>query len=128
MIEQSIYVPLLTFLVGLVVGHRFALSRDKRKEFNEASVPLFEKLYNGVQSSSTSFFPDNLQLELFSSHVPFHKRYFYKQAVISLTDSLKADKEAVKWNSDEAEMQLDKGYESQSFKSAEKVMKYLKRK
>ncbi len=128
MIEESIYIPLLTFLVGLFVGHRFALARDKRKEFNEACVPLFEKLYNGVQSRNTSFFPDNLQLELFSSYVSFYKRYFYKKAIIRLSDSLKADREAFKWNPYDAEMQLEKDYESQSFQSAEKIMKYLKRK
>jgi hypothetical protein len=127
MLEKSIYIPLLTFLVGLISGHHFALIRDKRKEFNDACVPLFEKLYNGVQENSTSLFPNNFQLELFSSHVLFCKRYFYKQAVISLDNSLKADGEAIKWNADEAEHQIDKDYESQSFKAAEKIMKYLKR-
>lgn len=127
MIEQSI-IPLITFLVGLIAGHRFALIRDKRKEFNEACLPLYEKLYNGIHTHNPSAFPSYLQLDLFSSHVSLCKRYFYKQAILNLDNSLKADREAVKWNAEEAEHQIDKTYKSETFKAAEKILKYLKRK
>lgn len=32
--------PLLTFLLGMLVGHRFALWRDRRKDFNQAAQPV----------------------------------------------------------------------------------------
>ncbi|SFU81966.1 hypothetical protein SAMN04489707_102378 [Paenacidovorax caeni] len=37
---QHPLLSLLTFLLGLLVGHRTALWRDMRKEFNEAAEPV----------------------------------------------------------------------------------------
>jgi hypothetical protein len=39
-LTEASVVSILTFLVGLIVGHRFALLRDKRKEFNDSAAPL----------------------------------------------------------------------------------------
>ena len=36
--------PVFTFLVGLLVGHWFAIHRDKRKEYNELVTPLRKKV------------------------------------------------------------------------------------
>jgi hypothetical protein len=40
----SPYIPFLTFLLGLLLGHRFALFRDKRKELNELVGPVRREL------------------------------------------------------------------------------------
>ena len=42
----SILTGLLGVLIGLFLGNRLALGRDKRKEFNEIANPLFENLEN----------------------------------------------------------------------------------
>jgi len=41
---------ILGVCVGLFFGHRLALGRDKRKEFNEATEPLRDKLRGHIQS------------------------------------------------------------------------------
>lgn len=38
--EQSVVVGLVTFFLGLILGHRLSLGRDRRKEFNEISQPI----------------------------------------------------------------------------------------
>lgn len=40
----SILTGLLGTLIGLFLGNRFALGRDRRKEFNEIVSPLFDNL------------------------------------------------------------------------------------
>lgn len=51
---QSPIVPILTFLIGLVVGHWFAIHRDKRKEYNELIAPLRKKVASEAFDPSTS--------------------------------------------------------------------------
>lgn len=36
---------IVSFLIGLLVGHRLALFRDKRKEFNDLTAPVRVALY-----------------------------------------------------------------------------------
>lgn len=36
--------PVVTFLIGLVVGHWLAVHRDKRKEYNELVAPIRQKI------------------------------------------------------------------------------------
>jgi hypothetical protein len=40
----------LSFLAGLYIGHRIALSRDKRQEFNVAVDPVREMLIRSIAS------------------------------------------------------------------------------
>ena len=43
---------ILGVLVGGFIGHRFALGRDKRKEFNDCIFPLREKLLHQIDRLS----------------------------------------------------------------------------
>ncbi|MBK5204325.1 MAG: hypothetical protein JJD98_02640 [Polaromonas sp.] len=48
-----------TFLLGLLIGHRFALGRDRRKEFNDAVRPIRAKLLEGLgRVNYMSYIPD----------------------------------------------------------------------
>ena len=127
MFDNAFFLSFLTFLIGLIVGHRFALFRDKRKEFNEACVPLYVQLSNGITTSNTSAYPEKLQLELFTSHIPYFKKRSYKVAVHNFNSALIADRESIQWDSEIVEHVIAPGYISQSKVSAEKLLPFLER-
>ena len=47
----------LGVLVGGLIGHRFALFRDKRKEFNQISEPIFVELENQLLAVNQGSYP-----------------------------------------------------------------------
>ena len=44
---SKLAIAILSGSIGLILGHKLALGRDKRKEFNDAIQPLREKLNKG---------------------------------------------------------------------------------
>ena len=55
---------LMIFLAGLLFGNKLAIGRDKRKEFNDVSVPVFQKLTSQLESlKKKSYKPDLLTKE-----------------------------------------------------------------
>ena len=78
---NSVLISLLTFLVGLFVGNRLAIDRDKRKEFNEAAQPIRDWLLNEVaQPSPYRHLPNVVQIDTFVSYLPFWKRRSFRKA------------------------------------------------
>ena len=62
---QNPLLSLLTFFVGLLVGHRTALWRDMRKEFNDAADPVRAWLLREVnEPSAYTRTPDVVQLDM----------------------------------------------------------------
>jgi hypothetical protein len=56
----------LTFLVGIVAGHRIALVRDKRQEFNAAVAPLRAELIKSIETGGHwMHVPSSIELDRF---------------------------------------------------------------
>lgn len=76
--EYPAIIGLATFLVGLYFGHKQAIGRDRRKEFNEVSEEAFIALNKQIEQikygSPGECVADFL---LIYNHVPFYKRWLF---------------------------------------------------
>jgi len=117
----------LTFFLGLGLGHWLALGRDKRKEFNDKAIELHSKLYDYIKHENNSFLPSNKELDLFASYVPLYKRYRYKYHVKLFDNSVKSDSSSFSYDPRTGVTTIKSGYESQTKKLANKLLKYVER-
>ena len=76
---KSPWLALLTFLIGLLVGHRTALWRDRRKEFNDAAAPVRSYLLaESKEPSPYRQWPSADELDLFEQCLGWQRRGFRK--------------------------------------------------
>ncbi|WP_148665152.1 hypothetical protein [Diaphorobacter nitroreducens] len=72
---QNPLLSLLTFLIGLLVGHRTALWRDLRKEFNDAADPVRAWLLREQRAPSwRSSAPDVVEIDRLVQRMHFWRR------------------------------------------------------
>lgn len=74
----TVVVSIATFALGLVLGHWLALGRDKRKEFNEAALPIRDwLLFALTHKHPFAHHPTDLQLDTFANCLgPRQRREF----------------------------------------------------
>jgi hypothetical protein len=70
-------ISLLTFLLGHFFGNRLAIGRDKRKERNIASKPLYDGLHGFLFYKRNSS-PNSQELSIFTSYVPWYSGWIYE--------------------------------------------------
>jgi len=80
MVDLKYVVPFLTLLLGGLIGNRLALGRDKRKEFNEISGPLYENLENQKASALKNRFPNAANEMNASSFIQIKRRLSRRKA------------------------------------------------
>lgn len=75
-------VSIVTFVLGLLLGHRLALGRDKRKEFNEAAQPVREwLLQEASEPSPYRKQPSRLEMDTFVSCLSSRDRSRFNAAL-----------------------------------------------
>jgi hypothetical protein len=81
----------LTFLLGLLLGNRLALDRDKRKEFNEAAEPIRDWLLRDKDAPSPcAGWPSVQEFDRFEHHL----RPWQRAAFARHLNQFKAEHEA----------------------------------
>jgi predicted DNA-binding protein YlxM (UPF0122 family) len=118
---------LLTFFLGLILGHWLAIGRDKRKEFNDNAVVLNSKLYDCIERDNTYFLPTTKELRLFTSYVPLYRRWIYEKRVKQLSESLQNDEKATVYDPIEETTITDSGYVSLTYIYIKKLQWHLRR-
>lgn len=72
---QNPLIPLATFLLGVLLGHRTALWRDKRQEFNEAADPVRAWLLSEQAAPNwRSRMPDLVAIDRMEQRMPLWRR------------------------------------------------------
>jgi len=71
----------LGFFIGLGLGHWLALGRDKRREFNDAALPIREWLIGQINNPSPmAHYPAAIELDIFIQCLPFWSRRGFSSA------------------------------------------------
>lgn len=66
----------LSFFLGLFLGHRLALGRDKRREFNDAALPIRTWLLHEIERPGWRR-PSAIELDTFIAYLSWrHRRRF----------------------------------------------------
>lgn len=87
--DLAIAIPLLTFCAGLLIGHWFALDRDKRKEYNAiAERARHELLKERAEQRGVWLSLNAVEWEQLESALPRWQRPSFRRAKAMRNDAL----------------------------------------
>lgn len=76
--EQNVIVGLITFFLGLILGHRLSLGRDKRKEFNNLTMDTYRILASRIKSNDPEIVP--IDVDVLSHYFCIFRRRCFREA------------------------------------------------
>jgi hypothetical protein len=78
----------LTFFLGLFLGNRLALGRERRVEFNASAAPVRAWLLREIkQPANPSRWPDAIELDTFASCLSSRQRQVFQQTCAGLAEA-----------------------------------------
>ena len=113
---------LLTFFLGLALGNRLQIGRDRRKELNEAAKPIRSWLLAEAESPSPyRKRPSTDEIDLFARCLSFWKRSAF------LESFARQDEIRNRAQTQDGSGQVSYGNEEEIRKSVKKCLAYTKR-
>ena len=119
--EQSIIVGLITFLLGLLLGHRLTLWRDRRKEFNNLTNEFYFKLKEIIECGAISNV--SIHADRVERFIPFYKRHRFRKCVKRYEQS---QDDVSKYDPAKGSVVVDEAKKLYMFKCAKEVLHYLR--
>lgn len=75
--------------IGILIGNRLALGREKRKEFNEMVNPLYANIRNQMEKKASFVKIESDQWHIIERYIPWYKRRFFSRCIKRYEDSTK---------------------------------------
>lgn len=121
------YISLITFLLGLLIGNRLAIGRDRRKEFNEFTYPLYRKIISFLDGNSHVELPEIETLERVVDYLPYRKTRSYNSHIHRLKTEMEMEREFVAFDYDKQKTVIKPGYIPKKDEILNDLLPYLRR-
>lgn len=120
--EYAVWISILTFLVGLLVGNWQAIGRDKRKEFNELTDLLFADLTKCV--NNRTIYSSEIDVARIAPYLSFFGRFNFTKYAKKQRELINSSQT---YNVETSEVSIDPvGLKNLIFYQ-KKILSYLKR-
>ena len=109
--------------VGWLLGHRLAVGRDRRQEFNCMTNPIYSAAMNQIGRSSKHIEIECDQWHIVEIYIPVCQRWLFRRR---LRDYNQSYENLCKYDPDSGVVTFDEAIVESHRKAAKRLLKYLK--